>query len=191
MVQTFLIEESKELIYDQDKLEEWKKKCEELGLENQIALTQKEKSPIPFEFMNTVTQRVYETLCPTKVGYKQYSKTVIPLEVLGLIHLSINEGYFETIEIWYDDKTPDPLAVGKRKQAGSTYMYDHYTIARWGDVLRPFEELKEKAIDTFTNSSRITLQGKMSDLANKLTNVEINTLRYFDAQVQNYEVSGF
>lgn len=47
MVQTFLVEESKELIYDDEKLNEWKQKCEELGLSEQLALANPEKSPIP------------------------------------------------------------------------------------------------------------------------------------------------
>lgn len=81
MVQSFLVEESKELIYDTDSIEEWKAKCELLGLDNQLALSKPDKSPIPFEFMNTASMRVYETLCPAKEDYKSYRKTAIPLEV--------------------------------------------------------------------------------------------------------------
>ena len=190
MVQTFLIEESKELIYDQEKLEEWKQKCEELGLGGQLELASTDKSPIPFEAMNTVSQRVYETLCPDKVKYKEYKRTTIPLEVLGFIHLSVNEGYFKEIEIWSDDKTPDPLAVGYN-QAGEWGAKDYFIIARWGDVLRPFEELKDLAIKRYINSQRISLQNKISDYTNKLNTVDINSMRYFDAQAQHYDVVGF
>lgn len=189
MVQTFLVEESKELIYDSEKIDEWKAKCEELGLSEQLALSQPDKSPIPFEFMNTVTRRVYETLCPSKVDYKRYNKTAIPLEVLSLLALSEKENYFDELQIWYDDKTPDPIAVGLFKE--NTYEYKYYTIARWGDVLRPFEELKKKAIEVYTNSSRISLQRKLGETKALLENVEVNSLAYFDAQVENYNVVGF
>jgi len=128
MVQKFIVEEATELIYDSDKIEEWKVKCEELGLTKQIALANGDKSPIPFEYMNTVSERVYETLCPTKQNYREYHKTAIPLEVLSLIALSEKEKYFDKIEIWYDDKTPDPLAVGYVKEG--QYSYKKYSIAR-------------------------------------------------------------
>jgi hypothetical protein len=193
MVQTFIVEESKELIYDSDKIQEWKEKCEILGLDKQLALTVKEASPVPFEFMNTVSRRVYETICPAKVGFMDYAKTAIPLEVLGLIHLSVNEKYFKTIQIWYDDKTPDPLAVGVRQRAGSPYEWDNelYLIARWGDVLRPFDELKEMAIRVFTNSEKINLQRKISEAKAKFESIKENAAAYFDAQCEKYDVNPF
>jgi hypothetical protein len=191
MVQTFLVEETKELIYDNDSLNEWKIKCEELGLSAQLELSTKEKSPVPFEFMNTVAKRVYETICPAKVNYKQYAKTAIPLEVLSLIALSEKEGYFKEIQIWYDDKTPDPFAVGFRKRSGSTYDWDYefYTIARWGDALRPFEELKEMAIKSFHKTQKLGLQSKMIEAKQKLESLEITVAKYFNAEAEAYEMN--
>lgn len=182
MVQTFVIEETKELIYDGDQIDEWKAKCQELGLENQLTLAQEGKSPVPFTFMNTVTKRVYETLCPTKVELIQYNKTPIPLEVLGLIQLSKRENYFKKIEIWYDDKTPDPIAVGKIAKDDYDWNADLYLIARWGDVLRPFEELKEQAIKVFTNSKKIELQRNIAQCETQLKTLEHDVLAHFDAQ---------
>jgi hypothetical protein len=189
MVQKFIVEESAELIYDSDKIKEWKEKCEELGLSKQIALANGDKSPIPFEYMNTVSERVYATLCPSMEDYRQYHKTAIPLEVLSLIALSEKEHYFERIEIWYDDKTPDPIAVGYVK--ASEYSHKKYSIARWGDALVPFDELKEKAICVYRNSSLLNLKRKLSDTQNKLDNIDTNTALYFDAQAQGYDVIGF
>lgn len=191
MVQSFLVEESTELIHDSEKLEEWKNKCEELGLTEQLELTSENKSPIPFEAMNTVSLRVYETLCPAKVDYKSYKKTTIPLEVLSLIHLSVNENYFNGIEIWYDDKAPDPLAVGFLQSGGQYSHKDYFLIARWGDVLKPFEKLKELAIKRYTNSSRLSLKKKVADTEQLLNNVENNAALYFDAQAEYYQVVGF
>lgn len=75
MVQTFVIEETKDLIYDSENLDKWKKKCEDLGLTKQLSLSSPEKSPIPFQYMNTAQKRVYETLCPQSVQFGDYDKT--------------------------------------------------------------------------------------------------------------------
>jgi hypothetical protein len=189
MVQTFIVEESKELIYDSDKIQEWKNKCEELGLSNQLLLAEKDKSPVPFECMNEVQKRVYETLCPAKENYKQYKRTAIPLEVLSLIALAEKEGYFNEIQIWYDNKTPDPIAVGLIKETDWRYLY--YSIAKWGDELRPFEELKEKAMQVYRNTSFLTLSHKVNDAKNNIENLDINVARYFDVQAEHYDIIGF
>lgn len=188
MVQSFIVEESKELIYDSEKIEEWKAKCEELGLTEQLALSEPGKSPIPFESMNVVSNRVYTTLCPAKVKYKAYKKTTIPLEVLSLIALAEKESYFEEIEIWCDDKTPDPLAVGVFN--AKAWDREYFLIARWGDVLRPFEELKEKAIQVYKNSTLLSLRKNLAETNQKIVDIENNVALYFDAQVEAYSVSG-
>lgn len=189
MVQTFLVEETKELIYDSEAITEWKEKCEQLGLSKQLALATGDASPIPFECMNTVSYRVYGTLCPAKQCYFEYNKTAIPLEVLSLIALAEKEKYFKKIEIWYDDKTPDPIAVGLVKDG--EYGYIHYILARWGDVLRPFEELKNKAITVYKNSKTIELRKKITEANRLLEDIDINVDRYFDAQADGYDVCGF
>ena len=187
MIQSFLVEETKELIYDSEKIDEWKSKCEELGLSEQLALAEPGKSPVPFEHMNTVGRRVYETICPQKTDYKKYSKTAIPLEVLSLIALSEKEHYFKEIQIWYDDKSPDPLAVGLINK--EPWLVDHYLIARWGDVLRPFDELKEKAIKVYKNSSLLNLRRTLAETNEKIANIDNNVALYFDAQIESYSVN--
>ncbi len=107
-----------------------------------------------------------------------------------MIALAVQEKYFQSIEIWYDDKTPDPLAVGLIKKTDG-YSFDYFLIARWGDVLRPFEELKEKAIEVYTNSSRINLKRKLVDVQNKLGSLDENSRAYFDVQAESYDVIGF
>lgn len=182
MIQTFVLDETKELIYDSDSIDEWKAKCQELGLENQLTLAQEGKSPIPFAFMNQVTKRVYETLCPMKVELIKYSKTPIPLEVLGLIQLSQREKYFKSIEIWYDDRSPDPLAVGRVQKDNYTWNDNFYLLARWGDVLRPFEELKRMAIKVFTESKRIELSRNIVRLESELKTLDVDVMAHFDVQ---------
>jgi hypothetical protein len=112
VVETFLIEETVDLIYDNDKLDEWNNLVSDLGLEGQTKIIKKDKSPIPFMHMKTSLQNVFSELCPVTVGVDKYNITPIPLEILNLISLSKKEGYFNKIEIWYDDKDPDPVCVG-------------------------------------------------------------------------------
>lgn len=186
MTETFLVEEVKELIYDNEQLEEWKNKCNELGLENQLALAQPDKSPIPFECMNTVQERVYQTICPAAEVYKDYKRTAIPLEVLSLIALAEKENYFDLIQIWYDDKAPDPIAVGI---VGSKWSGKKYMLARWGHELKPFAALKEEAIARFKESTGIALRRAIATQTDKLTNLDVNVKAYFDGQIAQYEVT--
>lgn len=121
VVETFIIEETQELIYDNDKLDQWNEMVAALGLKGQSKICAPTKSPIPFLPMKRPLARVFETLCPAKVLVADYDKSPIPVEILSLVSLSVKEGYFNKIEIWYDDKNPDPACVGF---VGEWYIYD-------------------------------------------------------------------
>jgi len=112
VVETFIIEETAELIYDNEQLDKWNELVSELGLTGQTQIVKKEKSPIPFMHLKTSMKNVFETLCPRKVEVEAYNVTPIPVEILDLIALSKREGYFTGLQIWYDDKAPDPACIG-------------------------------------------------------------------------------
>lgn len=114
VVETYIIEETQELIYDDARLEEWNRMVEELGLEGQTAIVKPAKSPVPFLHMPPALVNTFKTLCPAKRDVEKYNLTPIPIEVLSLVALSKKEEYFEKIEIWYDDKNPDPACIGVR-----------------------------------------------------------------------------
>lgn len=128
VVETFVIEETAELIYDNEKLDKWNELVNTLELKGQSKIVKPEKSPIPFMHLKVSLQNVFETLCPRKVDVESYDVTPIPVEILELVALSKREGYFEKIQIWYDEKAPDPACVGvKIKQwyvpFENTYKY--------------------------------------------------------------------
>ena len=111
-VETFVIEETAELIYDGEALENWNSLVSELGLKGQESIVKPNKSPIPFMHLKKGLVNILSTLCPRAVNVEDYDKTPIPVEILKLISLSRSENYFESIQIWYDDKSPDPCALG-------------------------------------------------------------------------------
>lgn len=112
VIETYLMEEVTELLYQDDKLDEWKKLTAELKLSGQASTTQPEKSPVPFIPMKRNLENVFSTLCPVHVEIGNYDISPIPLEILKLISMSVKEKYFQKIEIWYDEKELDPLAIG-------------------------------------------------------------------------------
>lgn len=124
IVETFLIEETVGLIYDNDQLDQWNERVKELGLQGQTQIVTKDKSPIPFMHLKQGLVNTFETLCPRKYDVKDYNLTPIPLEILDLIALSFKEKYFEEVQIWHDDKSPDPVCLGLKKEYYS-YMYDN------------------------------------------------------------------
>jgi hypothetical protein len=156
VVETFIIEETQELIYDNEKLDKWNEHIANMGLSGQTKIKAAEKSPIPFLFMNASLVNVFSELVPRKVKVEDYDKTPIPLEILDLIALSKKEQYFERVEIWYNDSNPDPAAIGVKKnpQFDPAYAtwdrgFDKYLIGRWADVKMSLDQLTERARKLF------------------------------------------
>lgn len=112
VVETYLEPKVVNLIHDNDDLDRYNNLIKELGMNGQQNVTRPLKSPIPFRYMNTSYVNIAKELCPRRVEFKLYDKSPIPLEILSLIKLAVDENYFEIIEIWYDEKTPDPFAIG-------------------------------------------------------------------------------
>jgi hypothetical protein len=162
-VETYLEEELKDLVTDAEKTDEWKKKVEELGLTGQQELVgDPEKSPVPFPRMTGEMQNVYKTLCPQYGGVENYRGSTIPLRVLSMLALAKQENYFQTLEIWSNDSSPDPILVG---YVGNRYDGLPFIIARWGDELRSFVELKQQA-------AKILIEDKKTEYKHRLASVE-------------------
>jgi hypothetical protein len=111
-VETFIIEETEALIYDNAELEKWHALVEKLNLTGQKRVAKQGMSPIPFLYMNQQMMRVCKTLCPSHSTIEDYDLTPIPMQVLDLVALSKKEKYFQQVEIWYDEQSPDPFCVG-------------------------------------------------------------------------------
>ena len=185
IVETFLIQETAELIYDNDKLDKWNELISELGLEGQQKIVTGEKSPIPFMPINSSLKSVFETLLPRKVQVSNYDVTPIPVEILSLVALSKNENYFDKMEIWYDDKSPDPACIGMRfrndtdRQKGHTWNMEYYLIGKWGDVRKSFEELKEMAVRRYRIIRTNELNKYIKNYQRELEDMDIQIIEKF------------
>lgn len=165
VVETFVIEETAELIYDGEALENWNNLVSDLGLKGQIEIVKPEKSPIPFMHLKESMINTLQTLCPRKYSIEDFNVTPIPLEILKLVALSKKENYFEGIEVWYDDKSPDPCVVG--------INYEYYSLknGNW-DKRFPSKEGAQKYMDANgyegepkkTYDSKKYLIGKWADV---------------------------
>lgn len=196
VVETFLIEETLELIYDNEQLESWNKMVDELGLTGQTKIVKKDKSPIPFLHMKSTLVKTCETLCPRKVDVKEYSATPIPVEILSLVSLSTNEKHFDLIQIWYDEKSPDPFCIGliydndEYRQKKYTWSMQKYLIGKWGDVKRSFEELTEMARNRYVKEKTVEYNQMVKDYQRKLEDLEREANREFgdNSSADNYSL---
>jgi hypothetical protein len=202
-VETFFQEEVLNLLYDNENLEEWKSITESLGLSGQVILAQPNKSPIPFMHLKQNIMNVFLTLCPREVEYRNFNITPIPLEILRLIQLSVNEDFFTRISIRWDDKSPDPVVIGERKLFGKpsnyrfrtkeqaekelgqeisswSYETNYYLIGKWGDVKESFEVLVEKAKSRWIKEQRARFEQQISDAEMELVKVISNADQRFE-----------
>lgn len=120
---------------------------ESLNLEGQKSLVKKDVSGTvarsPYRKMTQEELIVYQAILPRRVKLPNYSDGPIPLRVLQVAaHAS---ELFKSLEVWCPQnvKDPDPLLVGLK---GEHYWQpDFHILARWGEVLEPFNALADKA----------------------------------------------
>jgi len=186
VVETFLIEETVDLIHDNEQLDKWNKHVEDLGLTGQTQIVKKGKSPIPFMHLKKSHQNICTTLCPRKEDIENYSATPIPVEILDLIALSKKEGYFNKMQIWYDDKSPDPFAVGIK---GVWYSYGLDNITK---DFQTEKEAKEYCKGTQSESvyfrewgAQYYLLGKWADVKHSWDELKEMATKRFIAEKSN------
>lgn len=158
---------SKALILDESKEKDVFAAIDQLGLTGQKALIERGGGNlIPFPKMNATEQRIWSEYCPEKKKLQEYSATLIPFEILTLIQLVEQRGYFHDqlapapvkgkeqkpklgwLEIWSESREDiDPLLVGCIGE--STWGADYYLLGRWGIALRKFEDIRTMAMESW------------------------------------------
>lgn len=181
VVETFYVEETINLVHDNDALSKWNDRVEELKLTGQKSVVKDEKSPIPFLWMNEAIIATFEILCPTKVPINDYDKTPIPVELLDVVALCVNEKYFDSIMIWYNEKQKDPVIVGyllpeKNKNESTAWAREYYSkkylIGRWADVKASMDALISRAKEIFFHNETIRLKKEIRDRSRELEDLE-------------------
>ncbi len=152
--QVFILEENRELIYDNEQLTEFQSLVSELGLKcNNVK--DSTKSPIPYMQLDQATIRAFQILTP-KVDKLTDYLFEIPIEALRQVKLSENEKYFDAYEVWSNQKDPDPFLIGKvykneeDRTKGYTWNMTTYLMARWGAENKTVEQLMQMAMKIAT-----------------------------------------
>lgn len=144
--------ENEQLILDENQLNEHNQLLREMGLH--CPEGSGEYIPVVYPFLNSGMVKMLGALCPQKVGVKQYTVSTIPIEVLRVLRFAQENGMFDSYEIWYADKDPDPLLIGKRyptqedRENGYSWKMNTYLIARWGDCAMELKDLLKKGYDS-------------------------------------------
>lgn len=159
--------------------DEWSSICQELGLEKQLQKSGvKERVGNPYMKIDPRSQRVYEMLCPVKIEYGKYEASTLPLDILQEIKRCHENQWFPKMEVWYDDKSPDPFLIGYDNK--DTWQGNKFLIARWGDELLPFEQLLAKAIARFKTAYNRALDRLIVDCQVRKADVEGDIQSYID-----------
>lgn len=147
VVQTYLMEEVEQLIYNNEQLDEWQALSKELGIKENTSVDN--KSPVPFMVMNQTTIETFKELCPTSTEFKKYSQMPIPLEILRLIKMGLSEQHFQKVEIWYDEKDADPVAVGY-----SGYWHGYDNSGKWENIKEGEKQLECNTEEEFITRAK-------------------------------------
>jgi hypothetical protein len=136
---------------------------EQVELINQLQLTGQQEliskddagdeNLCPYRKMTKEEQEVYGVLCPDMVKIEHYSAQAIPVRVLQVYAHAQSLDMFETFVVM-DKKqaeVKDPVLVG---MTGQFYSWQKnpirgtgtFILARWGEELAPFSELKQMAM---------------------------------------------
>lgn len=159
--------------------EEWANICQELGLYKQLQKAGKvEKVGNPYQKVDPRSERVFKMLCPVSVNYKLYEASTLPLDVLQEISRCEKNGWFKHINVWYDDKSPDPFLIGYDHK--DEWQGNKFLIARWGDELLPFEQLVTKAINRFKDAYKRALNVLIADCECRSRDIEADIQGYIN-----------
>lgn len=152
--------ENEHLILDEEGLKEYHALTKELG----IPEVKPDKVPNVYQPLNTAQSRILQALCPAAVKLEAYNKSTIPVEVLQTIKFAKDMEMFDWMEVWYDDKNPDPIIIGKSfrtptdREKGYTWNCNLSLIARWGDCAYEFIDLlelgKQRIIKNLTDEAK-------------------------------------
>lgn len=164
IIETFEIEESTDemalMAADSEGIDLIKK----LGLSGQDRFVNGDTATrFPYRKMTKEEGLVYGLLCPQKTTVENYSEGIIPLRVLQVISHAGDLEFFDAMNIWHPENADikDPVLVGSKKVKTGPGEYSYntelYILARWGDMLPSFEELRDLAKKMWCGNTKAKL----------------------------------
>lgn len=192
---------NKAILFDDKKEKDVIAAIDELGLEGQKNLIKSQAGLIiPFPKMNAQEERVWKEYCPVIDKLEAYQATTIPFEILTMIQLVKQKKYFDIettttkikqvghLEIWSEAREDiDPLLVGvintKQKLTDGSWQYSgedsYYLIARWGISLRPYDEIRDVAIERWKKSRTGKLVKKIQEAKFQMETLDADANKFF------------
>ncbi len=130
--------------------------AEKLGLKGQArfagAADDGRARRIPYREMTKEERAVYGILLPARDSVENYARGPIPLRVLQVLEHARSLGIYTGFRVWHDHAAPDPVLVG---EVGYSAMH---LLARWGESLEPFSQMRRRAVEKFKAAARLKLQ---------------------------------
>ena len=168
-VETFETQEQTTACQPED-LEQVKKLVAELELSGQSQLLSPTER-FPYRKMMKQEERVYKLLCPGQSSLTEYDDSAIPLRVLQVAAHAKSLGVFKKLVVWHADNADvkDPVLCGWK--GTSDWSGEWFILARWGDVLLPFNDLLSHATAIARQQLKLQLEKIRKESESALTTI--------------------
>ena len=155
-----------------------------------------DSTPIPLKVLKQIAYSKKENHFE-KISIWHNSKHPDPI-VVGKCgyHYVYDEQYNHVLDAENNDLTFNTREEAEKYQKENNYystgyhLIGLYLIARWGDELRDFKELKEMAVAHIIEDVGGELQREIVTKTQKLETIKENAVSYINGNIQLYEVKG-
>lgn len=124
VVTDFTVVEHADMV-TKEQADEYRRLAFEAGMTALVEQGDEGKIAFGYPKMTNMQKNMFKLLVPTSITLDRYKHDVPPIEALGLISRANLTGQFEKILIHFNDKLPDPIAIGYAKE-------EAYLICAWG-----------------------------------------------------------
>lgn len=172
-------------------------------------MSSKQIREIPFKCLEKSLRNVFEILHTKRCDIIDYKYSDIPFEITEALAFSNFGNNFNKIQIWSDQTHPYYACIGIKKKwansEGGEYIYDsakealkstgginkehylperyqttYYLIARWSDVEITLDELKEVAIEEFTDQEIRRFARKIKEIEKQVDGIKRRAFKKFN-----------
>lgn len=145
---------------------------EKLGLNGQKTLMNTDTGTmLPYRLITKEENAVFSTLFPIKTRIEEYKSGPIPVRVLQVAAFvkELGRSDMKILEVWHpEDAKDDPVLVAREESWRGTI----YLLARWGQALLSFDELREKAVEKLKAVCVGKLKKARAEVESELAHVE-------------------